>query len=129
VVQIAEDVFAWNDESSTSNERFLVTGSFSEADGIAALERVADRLMCVDDAGIEHTPEARYAGDIVGDDGEMRYTPNYVSTPTPQDGGLLMNVDCKGAIEPPMGRRFLEILREELAVLGDDVHVTNAPWE
>jgi hypothetical protein len=128
VVQIDDAVFAWNEENSTSNERILVTGSFSDADGIAALERLADRLMCVDDAGVEHTPEARYAGDIVGDDGEMRYTPNYVSTPTPRDGGLAMNVDCKGAIEPPMAQRFRELLHEELAVLGDDVHVADLPW-
>ncbi len=128
MVEIAGDVFAWNDDNGSSNETVLLSGPFAEADGINALERVAARLLCVDDAGIEHTPEARDRGDIVGDDGEMRYTPNYVSDVTSRDDGLFLYVDCKGAIEPPMAQRFLEILREELAVLGDDVRVDVGHW-
>lgn len=126
MVRIADDVYAWDEGNASSYEAVLVTGAFAEADGIAALNRAASRFMCVDERGVEHTEAEAYAG-IVDDEGNDLYTPNYVSDPTPRNGALRMYVDCKGAIEPPMRLRLIEILREELAGLGDDVRVANAP--
>ena len=123
MVRIADDVFGWGDEYDTySNERILVRGAFPPDDGIDALLRAAARFMLVDETGVEHPPGA---WDVVphDEDGDELYTPNYVSDPEPVPGGLRLYVDCKGVIDPRMRARFLQILREELASLGDDVDV------
>jgi hypothetical protein len=74
--------------------------------------------MNVDDDGLEHEDLESAAAR-----GEYVYTPNYVSDPEPVENGLAMYVDCKGAIEPGMRDRFIQILAEELRDLGDDVFV------
>jgi hypothetical protein len=68
---------------------------------------------------VEETPP-------LGSDGEVLYTPNYVSTPTQTPQGVRMYVACKGVIDPRMRVRFLQILDEELGTVGGDVTVSVA---
>ena len=125
-VHIANDVFGWADAYMTlSNESILVNGTAPPATLIQALNRAADRFMHVDETGVEHGPEVEESppGDSNGD---VLYTPNYVSTPTETSSGIRMYVDCKGVIDPRMRARFLEILTEELGIVGGDVTVSVA---
>ena len=122
-VHVDPDVFAVHGRYGSSNESILITGSFSDAAGVAALNRFAKRAMNVDERGAEHRDV--YASPPLDQSGETLYTPNYVADPVVTARGIRLYVDCKGAIEPPMRARFISILREELASLGD-VHVRNA---
>jgi hypothetical protein len=125
-VQIASDVFNWADTYMTfSNESILVTGSASDAALVEALNRAAARFMHVDETGVEHGAEVEESPPV-GADGEVLYTPNYVSTPEVTPAGIRMYVDCKGVIEPAMRVTFLEILTQELALAGGDVSVAVA---
>jgi hypothetical protein len=83
--------------------------------------------MCVDETGVEHPPDVFDAlgGYILDEDDNELYTPNYVSGPTPEPGGLRVYVDCKGSIDPRMAATFHRILREELESLAPDVSVVS----
>ena len=123
MIHIANDVFgAQADEFGygSSNETIVVSGGFSSEAGVAALARVANRLLLVDETGFEHA-----TWEAMVDAGDEFYTPNYVSDPEIRQAGIELYVDCKGEIPEPMRERFLHILREELADL-DDVSVASA---
>ena len=125
-VDIADDVFGWADAYMTvSNESILVNGSAPPATSIQALNRAAARFMHVDETGVEHGAEVEESPPV-GSNGDVLYTPNYVSTPTETSSGIRMYVDCKGVIDPRMRSRFLEILTKELGLIGGDVTVTVA---
>jgi hypothetical protein len=125
-VRIADDVFGWADAyHSISNESILVTGSAPPATVIEALRRAAVRFLHVDETGVEHGPEVEESPPVDAQ-GEVLYTPNYVSTPKETSTGIRLYVDCKGVIDPRMRERFLEILSEELGTVGGDVEVSVA---
>lgn len=115
-VHIAHDVFATRGGNDSSNEEIIVRGDFNRAAGVAALDRVAQRFMKVDEHGVEHSDIS--ASEPSDGHGNFLYTPNYVSSPEVTAGGMTLYVDCKGYIEPAMRERFLDILRDELAPLG-----------
>lgn len=121
-IVIDSDVFAVVGRYGSSNETIVVSGSFSDRAGVAALNRFRVRAMNVDERGTEHHDV--YASPPLDASGDVLYTPNYTSEPTITPRGIGVYVDCKGAIEAPMRVRFLAILRDELASLGN-VHVSN----
>lgn len=83
-----------------------------------ALQRVKDRLMCVDDQGTELTEEELASTD--------RYTPNWVSEVERRKDGAEIIVDTKGELTGPMGRTMLRILTRELRAAGLTAHVASA---
>ena len=73
----------------------------------AALARVTDRLMNVDDKGIEHNDSstARDSG---------AYTPNTIHEITTCDFGAQVSLDTKGWMPAPMARTMLAIITQSL---------------
>ena len=106
------DPTAFRSDGDSSGETVIVVGAPSGA-VVDALTASATRFMLVDELGHEYTSE-EYDNLPEVAAGEELYTPNYVSNPTPVDGGLSLYVDCKGEIAEPMRRTFIAILVEEL---------------
>jgi hypothetical protein len=107
-IVIDNDVYGEGDMSS--NESIIVESQATRDALIAALTSAAVRMMSVGEDGQEY-------GDVEArtNDGNEIYTPNYVSEVTLDEmGNPGFYIDCKGAIEPPMGERFRQILTEEL---------------
>jgi hypothetical protein len=71
-----------------------------------AIERVANRLMDVDEHGVLHAPDEDYAGDA--------YTPNYLHTLQWCDRGVMVVLDTKGWMSAAMGRTMIGILTDAL---------------
>jgi hypothetical protein len=73
----------------------------------AAIERVAMRLMDVDENGVLHRPEEDYDGDA--------YTPNHLFPLRWCHRGVMVSLDTKGGMWAAMGRTMIGILANALA--------------
>ena len=99
-------------------ENFVVATDDVDA-AVHALTRAGDRLMCVDDAGVEHPDyEAANAG------GEHA-PPSYVADPQVTAAGVLGYVDCGSSISSEQAATFQAILRQELEAGGVNGTVRN----
>lgn len=121
-VTVAPDVygppseFGW--DGWDTDPCFLVR--YDDVDGAAsALERIQDRLMCVDDEGTELSTTELWGG-------WPNYTPNCVFEVERREDGAEIFVDTKGGLSGPMRRTMLRILTTELRTTGLTAHVARA---
>lgn len=112
-IEIAADVFAYDDDREVSNEKVIVVGAADREAARRALGAAGRWFMCVGADGRMYTdgiPEA--------EPGEEIYTPNYASDVTLAQRGPWLYLDCKGYIAPPMAETLKRILVEELERAG-----------
>ncbi|HET7303858.1 MAG TPA: hypothetical protein VFJ12_04810 [Segeticoccus sp.] len=118
MIEIDPDVFTYDEDLDYSKETFVVTGDFAPEVVLAALDRVSERFMTVDENGVEHDPSRMdevYLADL--------YTPNYVSDPQVTSRGIQVYVDCKGVVPDPMTLTLHRVLREELGAAGVEARI------
>ncbi|GAB3669263.1 hypothetical protein GCM10027596_41230 [Nocardioides korecus] len=130
--QILVDGDVYENGDDGSNERIVVESEADRHELRTALHRASVRMMRVDEDGREypdlaviHTGSGMASVDA--DDAGV-YTANYVSgIVEDEDGNPGFYIDCKGAIEPPMGAKFRQILVEEFRKRGiSSAHVRTA---
>jgi hypothetical protein len=88
-----------------------------------ALQRVAHRLMEVNEHGEVQTPADEERYEDAGQD--PPYTPNYVGDATWNRYGAALGVDTNGFITAAMGRTMVAILVEALVEDGIAAHLTH----
>jgi hypothetical protein len=86
----------------------------------AAVARVADELMNVDERGVYITTE-QWVGE--GRDDEA-YTPNYLFPTQVSEAGARVSLDTKGVMWSAMGRTMVGILADALAADRVPAHIT-----
>jgi hypothetical protein len=120
------DPETWVIDMWNSDVRFLITPASGSADAAnleelaSGVRRAASRFWLVDEAGDELPAE-----DPLHD---LR-TPDVVLGPLRFGSGIVVSAGTKDGVTWPLGRAFVEILREELERLTVDAEVSCLPSE
>jgi hypothetical protein len=118
VITIDREVFSEDEELGISLENFAVVGDFDPETVAAALDGpAAERFMLVDEQGVVHTNTE--AMDASGALPAASYVADAKVTPE----GVLVYIDCQGAIEPAVGDAFKQVLVEVLDPVVDEARV------
>src|SRR5262245_21401896 len=98
-VRIASDLFVAPGEWEPSPE-FVVTVTDDVQGATEALSRASERILCTDEAGIEHPDyEAANAGGVFA-------PPHFVSEPVATALGIVVWVDCQANVFPEQAATF-----------------------
>jgi hypothetical protein len=111
-LDIPSDLFAFEPFPYVgAPENFVVVTDDVDA-AVEGLTRAGDRMICVDEAGVEHPDyEAANAGGVYA-------PPSYVADPKVTAAGVVGYVDCKGSMSSKQAAMFRTILRQELEAAG-----------
>ena len=120
------DPRTWVVDMWNSDVRFLITPASESArpddlDELAeGVRRAATRFWLVDEAGEELPTE---------DPLHEPHTPDVVLGPLRFGSGVVVSAGTKDGVTWPLGRKFVEILRDELGPLTVDANVSCLPIE